>query len=382
MNGMRLSRPLLCPLFLVLAVTASAQDDRSPFEAGKKLKDAGEYTEALAKFEQAVAAEPERKEARFELAWCLNELKRYKDALGHLEMLKTTWSTIPKVWFESGYALVELTRYDEGLKDLRHCLELDPRYPDIHLKIGNACYFKEDHRGAVESFKKHRDSRPVAITSSIFWHRWGFSCNALKEYAAAREHLLKARDLKPDYAFTHLELGFACSRLKQNPEAIGHYQKAIEIDPKSHVGYNGVAEVYRDNLKDHKAAVEWYGKSLALNPKERKANYGMGYCLNTQRKHAEAIPYLEQAIASEPTYTAAYVDLGYALHRAGRSKDARGKLEHALKLNPDNVNGRFYLVHVHLALGDRDAARRYADELRPLNATLADSAQKLLQEKR
>lgn len=380
MNDMRF--PLAIGLFLVLPLAASGQDENSPFEAGKKLKDAGEYTEALARFEQAVAAEPERKEARFELAWCLNELKRHKDALPHLEKLKTTWGTFPKVWFESGYALVELTRYDEGLKDLRHCLELDPKYPDIHLTIADACYFKNDHRGAVESYKKHRDSRTVANTSSMFWHRWGFSCNAVKEYAAAKEHLLKARALKPDYAYTHLELGFACSRLKENPEAIGHYQKAIELDPKSHVGYNGVAEVYRDNLKDHQAAIEWYGKALALNPKERKANYGTGYCLNSQRKHAEAIPFLEQAIASEPTFTAAYVDLGYALHRAGRSKDAQAKLEHAVKLQPENVNGRFYLVQVHLALGDRAAAKRIVDELRPLNAGLADSALKLLQEKR
>ena len=59
-------------------------------------------------------------------------------------------------------------------------------------------------------------------------------------------------------------------------------------------------------------AMTWYLKALEVKPKERKACFGLGYCLNSQQKYADAIPYLRTAIAEEATYTAAWVELGYS----------------------------------------------------------------------
>ncbi len=37
-------------------------------------------------------------------------------------------------------------------------------------------------------------------------------------------------------------------------------------------------------------------KALEINPDERKARFGMGYCLNSKQKNNEAIPHLKKAI--------------------------------------------------------------------------------------
>jgi tetratricopeptide (TPR) repeat protein len=65
-----------------------------------------------------------------------------------------------------------------------------------------------------------------------------------------------------------------------------------------------------------------YKKTLVINPKERKACFGMGYCLNRTEKYNEAIPYFKTAIEQESTYTAAYTELGYSYYMMSNNTDA------------------------------------------------------------
>lgn len=359
---------------LTVSSGAWAQDAETPLDAARRLKAAGDCAGAVKVLEGLLATEPDHHDARFNLAWCLVELEQHELALPHLEKLKIARPAEPRVWFESGYVLDSLQRYDAALRDFRRCLELKPDYRGIHRALGFAHYGKGDYRAAADELRKH--ARTVEeIKEHRFWYRLGYCLNAIEDYAAAKEALLKARALGERDATTHLELGYAAEKLKQDFEAIGHYQKAIELDPKSHIGYNGIASVYRDNRKDFAKAMEWYGKTLALNPKERKANYGIGYCLNAQGKFAEAVPYLQQAIASEPGYVAPHVELGYAYVMTGRVNDGIAKLRRALELSPKHAHAHFYLVEAYLAAGDRAAAQRHADALQPIRPDLARKAQ-------
>ena len=63
----------------------------------------------------------------------------------------------------------------------------------------------------------------------------------------AKASIARSIQYKNDYATAYLEMGYACLKLKEDEDAIKWYQKAIELEPKSHIGYNGIAEVYRDN---------------------------------------------------------------------------------------------------------------------------------------
>ena len=106
-------------------------------------------------------------------------------------------------------------------------------------------------------------------------------------------------------------MDYACLKLKEDEDAIKWYQKAIELEPKSHIGYNGIAEVYRDNKRDMDMAMSWYQKTLSINNTEHKANYGMGYCLNSKQRYKEAIPISNRRSKAKP-YSAAYTELGYS----------------------------------------------------------------------
>lgn len=180
--------------------------------------------------------------------------------------------------------------------------------------------------------------------------------------------MLKSLEWRKNYTNTYLELGFAASRLKLAEEAIDYYNSAIQLDPKSHIPYNGIGEVYRDVKKDMDQAMSWYRKTLALNENERKANFGMGYCLNSKKLYTDAITYLRRAIASESTYTAAYVELGYSLFKTKNYTEARSNLLKAIELNPQNENAHYYLITMYVEQKDKVSAQKWLNALRALNS--------------
>lgn len=368
-------KSFLAALFLVCISVCKAQTATEFYNKGNELKEEKNIKEALAAYKEATRLDPNYSAAWYEMGWCSNDLKDYSGAIGFLRKAEVKWSSIPKVHFEMGYAFLKTDRYDSAIVHFKRCLELKPDYSLAHKELGNIAYFKDDYTSALDHFKKYEEYAKNAITDYLYWYRKGFMQNAAKNYEAATVSLNKSLESKKDYVNTYLELGFAASRLKQNDAAIGHYNKAIELDPKSHIPYNGIGEVYRDYIKDREEAIRWYKKALAIKSDERKACFGIGYCLNSLGKYSEAIPYLKTAIEKEDTYTAAYVELGYSYYMTSSSSLALTNLNKALELNPKNLNARYYLGLVYINQKNKTMAQKMVDELKELGSKEAPSLQ-------
>jgi protein O-mannosyl-transferase len=360
-------------LFFV-AAHLNAQDAITLYNEGVKLKNDKKSAEALAKFRRATELKPGYTEALYEMGWCQNDTKDYTGAIVSLRKARIGWSAIPKVHFELGYAFEKMGQTDSAVKSYNSCLLLKSDYSLAYKQLGYISYNKDEFENALLYFAKYESSVKSLITDYLYWYRKGFSYNAQKNYEAAKIALLRSLENKTDYTNTYLELGFACSRLKLNDEAISYYSKAKEIEPQNHVAYNGIAEVYRDNKKDMDMAMSWYQKALAVKTDERKACFGMGYCLNSKTRYNEAIPYLKKAIEKEPTYTAAYVELGYSYYKTNNSL-AETNLKKAIELNAKNENARYYLGLIYIDQKNRSKAQQMVDELKALNSKNATSLQ-------
>lgn len=357
---------------LVISVVAftsiNAQDAQTYFNDGKKLKDQGRIEDAQLKFRQAVAAKPDYTEALYEWGWCQNDLKDYEGAITSLKKVRASWDNVAKVHFELGYAFQKSGKTDSAISSYNHCLSIKQDYSLAFKQLGGIAYEKEDYYTALEQYKKYEAAAKSEIKDYLYWYRKGFSNNALKDYTSAKTALQQSLVYKNDYFNTYLELGFAATKLKQDDEAIGYFKKAIEIDPQSHIPYNGIGEVYRDNKKDMTEAMNWYQKTLSINAMERKGNFGMGYCLNSKGKYSEAITYLKKAIEKEPDYVAAHVELGYSLYQTGMNTEAISYLNKAISLNPKNENSRYYLTLIYVSQKNKDKAQKAVDELRSLSS--------------
>ena len=288
---------------------------------------------------------------------------------------------IPKLHFEMGYAFEKTNKNDSAIYQYNQALQLKSDYASAYKQLAYVYYNQNDNENALKHFSKYEEIYKNPITDYLYWYRKGYVQNALKQYEPAKVSLTKSLESKTDYINTYLELGFASSRLKQDEAAIEYYKKGIELDPKSHVPLNGIAEVYRDNKKDMTEAMTWYRKTLALNPNERKANFGMGYCNNSLNNYPEAIAYLQKAIQQEPDYTAAYVELGYSQYKSGDHSSALTSFNKALSLNPKNENARYYSTLVYIEQNNKGMAQKMVDELKTLNSrhvtTLQEKINKL-----
>ena len=361
---------------ILFQLAIAAQTAETLYEEGVKLKKEQKVTEALAKFKEAIKLKPDYPGALYESGWCYNDLKEYNNALANLDKAAVAWSTIPKVFFERGYANQMLYKHKEALNDYFRVRELKPDYTNINKKIGEVYYQDEDYSNALLYFEKHEQ---VTMSDNLgkdylYWYRRGFSYNAQKQYDKALTSLDKSLAIKNDYLSTYLERGFAYTKLKRNDEAIASYEKAIDLKPNDHIAYNGIAEVYRDNIKDCSKATEWYNKTLRVKPNERKANFGIGYCLNATGNYAEAKTYLKAAIASEDDYTAAYIDLGYSEYMLNNYAEALVQLNKALELNENSINALYYKGLVYIAKKDKQTATAVYERL---NNVSPSSAQKL-----
>jgi tetratricopeptide (TPR) repeat protein len=364
-------------LFLFPVIVFGQTPAKDWYEKGVKLKNEKQSAEALKAFQEALKLKADFPDAIYESGWCQNDIKDYTAALKSLRQARSFWPAVPKVYFELAYAFENIGNTDSAIENYNLCLQLKPDYSGASKRLGYLYYNKDEYITALKYFQKFEEMSKDPVTDYQFWYRKGFCCNALKQYEQAKTALSKSLEFKTDYLNTYLELGFACTKLKQDDEAINWFKKGIEVDPKSHIPYNGIAEVYRDNKKDMMEAMNWYGKTLEINPNERKGNFGMGYCLNSTQKYAEAVPYLEKAIQYEPTYTAAYVELGYSQFKLGNFYTAMEKMDKALSLNPKNENARFYKGLIYISQGNKQLAQKMADELKDLNSKNAP----LLQDK-
>ncbi|MCX6319413.1 MAG: tetratricopeptide repeat protein [Bacteroidetes bacterium] len=366
----------LAAMALLISICGISQDATSFYNEGLKLKEAKKPAEAIEKFKKAIALKPNYSEAHYESGWCYNDLKDYMNAIISLRKARIGWSNIPKVHFELGYAFQKTDRIDSALECYQRCLQLKPDYSLAFKQLGYIQYDKEKYEAALDYFSKYEANTKVDITDYLYWYRKGFMQNAQKNYTDAILALNKSLERKKDYINTYLELGYAATRLKQADEAIGYFQKAKAIDPKNHVSYNGIAEVYRDIKKDYAEALNWYQKTLDIKVDERKACYGIGYCYNSTGKFSDAIPYLKTAVSQEPTYTAAFVELGYSYYRTQQYADALENLNKAMELNPNNENARYYAVLVYEKQRNKTMAQKMVDALKKISSKYVAELQK------
>jgi tetratricopeptide (TPR) repeat protein len=309
------------------------------------------------------------------MGWCQNDIKDYTGALNSLKTARSMWPEVPKVHFELGYAFEKTNNIDSAIYHYNQTLQLKNDYSLAYKQLGFIYYNKNENETALTNFLKYEEVAKNPITDYLYWYRRGYVHNAMKEYDLAKTSLVRSLEFKKDYFNTYLELGFACKNLKQDDEAIDHYKKANELDPKSYIPLNGIGEVYRDNKKDMNEAISWYKKALETKPDERKACFGIGYCLNSLGNYSDAIPYLQNAIKQEPTYTAAHVELGYSQYKSGNNSGALESFNKALSLNPKNENARYYAGLVYISQNNKPMAQKMVDELKSLNSKNAASLQ-------
>ena len=123
---------------------------------------------------------------------------------------------------------------------------------------------------------------------------------------------------------------------------------------------------------DMAAAVEAYGKSLLLNPKQPDVYNNMGVALRSLGKLEAAIACYRRALVLKPNNAGVYSNMGNALREIGRLETAMASHQQAVKLSPKSTEAYYNLGLVLRDLGQTDAALSCFDRALDLDETHVD----------
>lgn len=173
---------LLVCLFLVVP-GVNAQTAGVLSVEGDELLDQGKYEEAIGKYDQALALEPNLAMAWVGKGLAKNGLEEFGDALDAFEMAISINPGYAKAWYGKGVALFELGRYEDSIAAFDRALEIYPEYGYIlYYSKANAFYALEDYRAAIPLYEKALTLKPDYAPG---WTRLGEALYSSGDYEGA-----------------------------------------------------------------------------------------------------------------------------------------------------------------------------------------------------
>jgi len=235
----------------------------------------GHHAEAAVRFERAAALSPQFKEqVTLLLAVCYNSLGRYKEAVALLEPLETAKAGDPGFDYLYGTALIgdnqeargaavidrivsrgdsaearllrgtlELSAHDrdKALADLQKAIELNPRLPGAHARLGELLLTLGETERARGAFSDELALEPDEFTSNL---NLGVLAKEEQDYASARHYLeraLKVRPNDPGVRYQLANVDLATGNLEQARQAL---ETLVGESPDFAEGHATLATVY------------------------------------------------------------------------------------------------------------------------------------------
>lgn len=159
--------------------------------------------------------------------------------------------------------------------------------------------------------------------------------------------------------------------------AIAAYRSALKVDPQLPGIHLELGEAYLELQSDsalNEAETE-FQTDLGQNPKDAKAECGLGDIYLRRGKFEASIKHYQRAASLEPDSSEALLGVGTALLRTNQFERARAELTKAVQLNPNNALAHYELSRVDLRLGKTKESESNADafqKLKSINEQLRD----------
>lgn len=166
-----------------------------------------------------------------------------------------------------------------------------------HLRRGLTLRNQGRQEDAAVELAKARELDPDLAEAH---HQLGNALKSLCRYTEARASLLEAVRLEPSNAAIRLNLGVACLELRLLDEAVASFRGAIELEPQRPEAHNilGHALLAQGRCA---GATKCLREALRLRPGYPAALDNLGRVLKAQGRAAESVVLRRKALAARPT---------------------------------------------------------------------------------
>ncbi|MBI5101656.1 MAG: tetratricopeptide repeat protein [Nitrospirae bacterium] len=219
--------------------------------------------------------------------------------------------------YELGNKLYAEGNYEAAEPVLREVITANPRYADVHNKLGVIYNLRREMNKAAEHFEKALELNPRYTEVSL---NLAVTYNDMGEFKKAQEVFSMAAQIAhPD------------------PNAIDPFIAGKLANEHMRVG-----NMYLEfNMNDE--AIEEYKKAIKLFPKLADVHTKLGIALRNKGLTEEAIVHFVKAKLINPSYGPAWVQLGLSYYMSGLTGLAFEEWQKALEVNPNLKEAESYL---------------------------------------
>ena len=262
------------------------------------LFDQGRVDEAIVRYREYTASDPNDPEGHNNLGVALMQKGQFDDARASFERSVQLKADSPKAQNNLGVALMRSGHVQEAIAPLQRAVQLQPTILGGYDNLGQALL----QAGRVD------------------------------EAIPALEH---AAELQPNSPEVHTNFGIALSEAGRLDQAVSSLRRAAELQPTNPAAYDnlGVALTREGRFDEAETALK---RSVELQPNNPEAQHNLGLALGRGGHTPEAIQAFQRAIQLKPDYAEARYDLAQALSATGQMKAAAAELRESLKIQPDS----------------------------------------------
>lgn len=308
-----------------IAPASSASDKISQASAltaeGWQLWQKQKFADAIPKFEQAVALDPEAVNAWNGLGWAR---------------------------FNSGNSTDAVTAFEK-------CVELEPNHPAALNGLGQIYLMWREFDQAKKFLTKAAPQAPAA------WYGLARLYLLTGKYTAAERWINKALATSPNDET--LKRMLAAAEAKELPDDL---RRQIDVPgrPESSPSLDASAKGWQQfNAGDMRSAEKSFRAALAKDPENAAALNGLGFCLINQGNAAEAKVNFEKCLELEPNAAGAMNGLARCLKAEGNEDEAIAVWEKMRKAFPGPTAATVGLATTYLERGEKAKARPLFEEL-------------------
>jgi len=364
LSGVVLAALLLTPGRPVLdralpAPGAQEADPNRVAAAAQVALRAGDYTKAIANFEQLEKMEPGVAEVCADLAVAYYSVGRFDDAAKQARQALKLKPTLTNAHFFLGLSLAESDRCQEALP----YLEKDyGRAPDNSMKrsigvdaLRCAMSANDSDRAlsVVHSLSHDFPGDPdvLYLTSHLYSI---LSTRASQRLLVTAPESYQAHQLNAEVLAIQGKLS----------DAAAEYRKVLSIDPRLPEIHYELGELLLAGERGPHTldeAQREFEAELQIDPRSATSEYELGEMARQAREWNDAIQHFQHAVTLDPQFADALIGLGKSLVSAGRPKEAVTPLERSVKIDPTNANAHYQLSFAYRRVGrEEDAGKELA----------------------
>ena len=247
------------------------QDSRGLYKLSLAYDNLGRHKDAVAVLEKAVAIEPENVDYLFRMGLINLKLEKNDKAIDAFRRVLRVQPAHYEASYFLGRSFLKEGSVLEGINALETATQSPRPHVNIYKELGEAYIAAGRYEEAARTLEK---AGQVRERDPEVFYRLGRLCGEhLEQYKEAREHLLRAIRMDPDYSQAQMQLGLVCIKLNRYKDAIRAFKEVLRRDKDNKQAHYQLGFTYA-MIQDYESARRHYRYLKHIDP-DLAQNLGM-----------------------------------------------------------------------------------------------------------